>query len=334
VVRQCDYSLPQPAQRFSPRDFDKWLVKQLTQASRVVVCYEAGCFGYEPARRMQRMGAEVLVIAPQNWDERGKRQAHDKLDAMVMCRRLSEYLSGHHKALSIVCIPTPAEEEARAQVRFREQLRRGIRRMQAMGRSLLLQREVRVSGRWWRGSTWTELCAKVPAWVLAQLETWKALIEANELQAAQVERAITAAAPGAELFKGEGRLSHEVLRREMLKAERFQNSRQVGNYFGLCPSESSSGSSQLRGSITKTGNPRLRRILIEMAWRLVRYQPEYRGCKRWAGVLGIKTADQPAPPKSPSSARKKAIVALARQLAVDLWRLNTKRITAAELGLQ
>ena len=46
------------------------------------------------------------MIAPQNWDEQGKRQVNDKHDALVMCRRLSEYLAGHHKALSIVRIPS------------------------------------------------------------------------------------------------------------------------------------------------------------------------------------------------------------------------------------
>ena len=70
------------------------------------MCYEAGCFGYEPARRMQAMGVEVYVIAAQNWDEQGKGQVNDKHDAQVMCRRLSEYLGGHGKALSIVRIPS------------------------------------------------------------------------------------------------------------------------------------------------------------------------------------------------------------------------------------
>jgi len=50
------------------------------------------------------------VIAPQNWDEQGKRQVNDKHDALVMCRRLSEYLAGHHQALSIVRIPSQEEE--------------------------------------------------------------------------------------------------------------------------------------------------------------------------------------------------------------------------------
>jgi transposase len=153
VVRQMDQSTPQPAQKFGPQAFYPWLEKQRHLAERVVVCYEAGCFGYEPARRMQAMGAEVYVIAPQDWDEQGKRQVNDKLDAQVMCRRLSEYLAGHRKALSMVRIPSSEEEARRAQGRMRDQLRRQIRRMQAMGRSLLLQREMAVSGRWWKGRT-------------------------------------------------------------------------------------------------------------------------------------------------------------------------------------
>ena len=59
VVRQIENSQPQPAQRFSPELFYRWLEKQRRLAERVVVCDEAGCFGYEPARRMQALGVEV-----------------------------------------------------------------------------------------------------------------------------------------------------------------------------------------------------------------------------------------------------------------------------------
>jgi hypothetical protein len=61
VVRQFDHSAPQPAQKFEPEGFYRWLGKQQRVAQRVVVCYEAGCFGYVAARRMRAMGAEVLV---------------------------------------------------------------------------------------------------------------------------------------------------------------------------------------------------------------------------------------------------------------------------------
>jgi hypothetical protein len=78
VVRQIDQSSPQPAQKFGPPAFYCWLEKQRHLAERVVVCYEVGCFGYEPARRMEAMGAEVYVIAPQDWDEQHKGQVNDK----------------------------------------------------------------------------------------------------------------------------------------------------------------------------------------------------------------------------------------------------------------
>lgn len=94
------------------------------------------------------------MIAPQNWDEQGKRQVNDKHDAQVICRRLSEYLAGHEKALSIVRIPSPQEEERRARGRLREQMQRELRGIQAMGRSLLLQWEMPVRGRWWAQLSW------------------------------------------------------------------------------------------------------------------------------------------------------------------------------------
>ena len=127
VVRQLDHSMVQPAQRFEPKRFYRWLEKQKGKAGRIAVCYEAGCFGYEPARRMEAMGVEVYVIAPQNWDEQGKRQVNDKHDAAVMCRRLSEYLDGHRKALCIVHIPSREEEEKRAEGRFRQRRKRSER---------------------------------------------------------------------------------------------------------------------------------------------------------------------------------------------------------------
>ena len=323
VVRQHDYAEPQPAQKFSPGKFQEWLKRELQLAERVVVCYEAGCFGYEPARAMQRLGAEVLVIAPQDWDEEHKRQVNDRHDAQVMCRRLSEYLSGHRKALSVVCIPTPEQEAERAQGRYREQLRRQIRRLQAMGRSLLLNRQMVIGGRWWQGETWTRIERTMPPWVTEKLSGLRCVLLETERQALVVERQLVAAAPR-DLFYGEGGLSHELWRRELLDPHRFRNRRQVGNYFGLCPSESSSGPRQRRGAITKHGHPQLRRLMVELAWRVVRYQPQYRGLQRWQAVLSSKASP---------ALRRKAIVALARCLAVDLWRMATGRATAADLGL-
>jgi transposase len=325
VVRQIDHREPQPTQKFRPEIFFGWLEKQRGLAERVVVCYEAGCFGYEPARQMQAMGVEVYVVAPQNWDEQGKRQVNDKHDAQVMCRRLSEYLCGHRKALSMVRIPSREEEAARAQGRMRDQLRRELRRMQAIGRSLLLAQRIAVSGRWWRGTSWQRISKAAPPWVVALLERWKKAIEPIEKQAEEIEAELRADAPAQELLFGEGELTHELLARELIDPQRFRNARQVGNYFGLCPSESSSAERRRMGSSTKHGNPRLGRFMVELAWRISRFQPRYRAVRRWAAVL--------YGPKSCAAARKKAIVALARRLAVDLWRIATGRVQAKDLGL-
>jgi len=327
VVRQMDHALVQPAQRFEPAGFYQWLEKEKQKAERVAVCYEAGWFGYEPARRMQGMGVEVYVIAPQSWDEQGKRQVNDKVDAAVMCRRLSDYLDGHRKALSVVHIPSRQEEEQRAAARFREQLCREMRRIGAMGRSLLLQREMAVRGRWWCGRTWELITQGMPAWVVRQLQIWKELLEQLEKRIDQEERQLRATAAAEPVLFGEGELTHVLLQRELMDLKRFKNARQLGNYFGLCPSENTSGERRRLGPITKHGNPRLRRVMVELAWRIVRFQPQYVALRRWGPVL---REDK----RSSAAARKKAIVAVARRLAVDLWRIAIGRKKAEELGLR
>ncbi|HWA10851.1 MAG TPA: transposase, partial [Opitutaceae bacterium] len=107
---------------------------------------------------------------------------------------------------------------------------------------------------------------------------------------------------------------------------RFRNRRQVASYTGLCPSEHSSGQSRLQGSITRHGNPRVRHLLVEAVWRLFKFQPHYRAIAKWVPALTAL--------KISGARKKKIIVAIARQLAVDLWRIATGRTTAAALGLQ
>jgi len=68
--------------------------------------------------------------------------------------------------------------------------------------------------------------------------------------------------------------------------------------------------------LPKAENPRLRAALVELAWRLVRFQPNYKPVVKWCQTL-CKGA------LATGTARKKAIVAVARQLAVYLWRIRT-----------
>src|SRR5215471_14550874 len=72
VVRQLDHATPQPAQKFTPKDFLVWAQKQLGQAQAVYSCYEAGPFGYGLHRQLTALGIENVVVRPQDWDEHHK----------------------------------------------------------------------------------------------------------------------------------------------------------------------------------------------------------------------------------------------------------------------
>src|SRR6202008_2569853 len=125
---------------------------------------------------------------------------------------------------------------------------------------------------------------------------------------------------------GLGKLTSVMLTREIWNWHRFNNRRAISSYTGLCPGERTSGSKRVPGSVTKRGNPRLRAALVECAWRMVRFQPNYPPVKKRLTILA-KGA------RATGAQRKKAIVAVARHLAVDLWRIHTGRSSAAQLGL-
>jgi transposase len=107
-------------------------------------------------------------------------------------------------------------------------------------------------------------------------------------------------------------------------ARMTENRRQVASYTGLCPGVSGTARSFVNLSVNKCGNQRLRAVLVELAWLLPRYQPQYVPLLRWKAVLSGKNR----------AAKKKAVVALARRLAVDLWRINTGQTTPEQLGLK
>ena len=126
------------------------------------------------------------------------------------------------------------------------------------------------------------------------------------------------------LPKGMGRLTHENIETEVRDWNRFSSRRAIASYSGLTGGVSSSGESRSDLSITKAGNRRLRTELVELSWRFLLYQPDYYLVKKWGFVLNN--------PKAHSRARRRAIIAFARQLLVDLWRWKTGRRTPEQFG--
>jgi transposase len=323
VVRQIDGATPQPPQRFTPEKFMDFVQKQLTLAEHIYCCYEAGPFGYGLHRNLTKLGIVNYVVVPCNWDEHHKGVKTDKKDALALCRRLSDYVNGNKTAFSIVRIPTEEEEKLKAQNRLREQVKKTRQRIQAQGRSLLLMSGIQVRGRWWKGKTWYEIEKEAPHWVIDALKHMIDLVLPVEAKEAELTKELEDSVKEQELPYGFGKLTYAQLEREIMDWGRFNNRRQVSSYTGLCPREYSSGSTRIQGSVNKHGNPNVRAALVELSWRLIRWQPSYPPIQKRIEVLGSKK----------SALKKKAIVAIARQLAVDLWRLFTGQTTRKNLGL-
>ena len=323
VVRLLDHSAPQPAQRFTWAKFRAWIKPQLALADAVHSCYEAGPFGYGLHRELVALGVQNVVVQPVCLDERHTGVNHDKSDAKELALRLDRYAAGNSHALATVRVPTPEQEQQRIESRQREQLRREVQRLAAQGRSLLLTQGQREKAGWWQGRRWEALKVKLPAWLLPRLEVFRRVLATLTAELATATTALETSAPALRP-KGLGGLTYAVVEREIGQWDRFTNRRQVGSYTGLCGGVSASGNSRHQLPITKHGNVRLRTALIELAWRLVLWQRDCKLVQRWWPVLGN--------PKASKAAKKKAIVAMARQMAVDLWRWRTGRVKPETLG--
>lgn len=325
VVRIIDGGAPQPAQRFKPVAFLLWCAKQLTLADQVFSCYEAGPLGYGLHRELEKMGVTNRVVRPRDWDEYDKKVKTDQRDATALAECLDRYVGGNTRAFCVVRVPTHEEECRRSLSRQRQRFQEEKQRLAGQGRGTALYYGHRLKGSWWHKSQWEELAPSLPAILIELLEPLRRLIAAVELELAVRTKEVEAAAPAA-LPAGLGKLTSQILEREVADWNRFQNRRQVASYTGLCPREDTSSGRRFQGAITKHGNRRLRPVLVECMWRLIRYQPDYRGFKKWQAVL--------LDGKAGASRRKKAIVALARVFAVDWWRVRTGRVQAADLGLK
>jgi transposase len=327
VVRQIDGGTPQPGQRFSRAGLLNWAKKQLALSREVYSCYEAGPFGYGLHRQLEAIGVKNLVVRPRDWDDYGKKVKTDKRDARALTEALDRYVRGNKRALAVVRVPTEKEEQQRSASRQREAFSRELQRLAAMGRSHSLYYGERLKGQWWKPRRWKQLEKELPSIVLKLLAPLRRLILAVEEELGEATAAIQAQADTVRP-KGLGALSAELIAREIGDYYRFSNRRQVASYTGLCPSEHSSGNHRFQGSVTKHGNPRLRRLLVEAVWRLLCFQPKYIRLEKWWAQLHRHRG------KLSSAWKKKMVVAIARQFMIDLWRINTGRCSCEDLGLE
>jgi transposase len=319
LVVQVDGSVPMRALKMKPGEVGVLVSELLRGGLEVHACYEAGPCGYGLYRQLKQLGAECYVVAPVKLSD-GRQQKTDSLDARALTERLDRYASGNKKAFSAVRVPSMQEEERRSQYRYREQLKKSVQQWASRGKSLLLSQGYVVSGKWWGPRKWVQLREALPKWLEEQLEQMREILLQMDKQQQACKRAIEESVKKP-IPLGVGKLSWAVIESEVCDWNRFNNRREVSSYTGLCPGIHQSGGSARTLSINRQGNARLRGMLVEMVWRLLRWQPDYPGVRKLQQGM-VKGA-----------ARKKLVVAAARQLAVDLWRLATGQSTPEKLGL-
>lgn len=321
VCRQIEGRLPQPAQARSWAQCVAWIAAHVHSGATVHTCYEAGPCGYGLHRQLTALGVDNLVVAPQLWDERGRRVKTDRRDARALCQRLERYLAGNTEAFSVVRVPTPEQEQRRALGRQRGAVLKERQRCVVRGHGLMLAQGVQAPTDWWQPAHWPEWAAALPEWLRGHVHYWQSQAVRLDQEVTRLTGAVEALTGPAPRPKGLGALTAALLETEILDWHRFQNRRQVGSYTGLCPGEHSTGDRRKQGAVTKCGNPRVRHQLIEAAWRLAQWQPDYPPLRKLRAAGGVR-------------ARKRAIVAVARRLAVDLWRIHTGQCSAERLGLR
>ena len=319
VCLQVDGALPERPQRMDAQQLVALVTALVKAKIKVYVSQEGGPCGYGLHRRLEQAGATSFVVVAKTLAD-GRNQKSDGLDATALTDNLDRYLRGHTKAFSTVTVPTVQQEQDRARGRLRGQLKKSRHQWEARGRSLLLAQGFHISGQWWKKSRWEALLKDLPDWLVTELEIMRTQITSLDTAEKARRTELEAAAPK-QLPKAIGALTWVLLAREICDWGRFKNRRQVASYTGLCPGGYQSGGTKRDGHINRHGNPRVRHLLIELVWRLVRWQPDYPPIQKL--VAGV----------AKGAARRKLAVAAARRLAVDLWRLATKQTTPEKLHL-
>ena len=278
------------------------------------IAYEAGPTGFSLSRRLTESGHTVIVAAPSRIPRPCTRGAKtDRLD----CIRLAEYVA--KGMLKPIAVPTEADEAKRSLVRRRHQLADNFRKAKTRIKALLLFLGVEEPPglwMWTRGSikALSQLdLNKAARWTLDSLLIELSCLEDNltalkgHLAELSKDKAHRKAIKCLESVPGVGPVVANTFLLELFSPERFTRGEEVASYLGLAPMVRQSGESQKGGRIRPVGQNRLKSLLVEAAWI-------WRAKDPWANAFYGKLLSR-------TGIAQKAIIGLARKLAIILWRL-------------
>ena len=299
----------------------------LAPGIRVVVMYEAGQDGFWIQRALAARGYEALVVdaASIPVERRARRAKTDRLDAIRLVLALRGWLRGERDRMRVVRVPTVEAEGQRHLVRDRGTLQKEIGQHRDRLRKLLStvgcwgSIEGDLAGRLERGEVRGYGGSELPAALQERLRRECERLALVEEQLAQLEKTLPEQLPEAVRqrmaqlmrLKAVGPVGAQRLLLELFWRQ-FNNRREVGACVGLVPQPYDSGQSRVDQGISKAGNRRVRALLVEMAWMWLRWQPQSELAQWFA-----KRTSGAGPNKR---GKRIAIVAVARRLAILLWR--------------
>lgn len=300
---------------------------KLRGGTPVISCYEAGRDGFWLHRYVVAQGVTNHVVDSSSIEvnRRARRAKTDRLDLAGLLNLLARYLQGDRRVWRVVRVPSVSEEDARHLHRTWEAVQQDRTRLINRLKGLLTSVGVRLR----LGDDFERRLATVRLWDGAPLpdgitqrltRVWRQLAfldtQLEELAAARTALAparttltgrYVAALP---TLRGIGPIGAWVLATEIFGWREIRNGRQLGALVGLVPAPFQSGETSHDQGITRAGNKHVRRLMVQLAWSWLRYQPTS-GLSRWYrerfGGGGKRM-------------RRIGIVALARKLLIALWR--------------
>ncbi|KVZ77675.1 IS110 family transposase [Burkholderia ubonensis] len=288
----------------------------------VYSCYEAGRDGFWLHRWLTEQCIVNLVVdsASIEVNRRARRAKTDRLDSDKLLSMLMRYYGGERRVWAVARIPTPEQEDDRRLHRELERLRKEHTAHTNRIRSLLVLHNLRVryvGGRIWT-HWWTRqrelLAPGLRAEIEREYERLALVRQQIRLLEVQQDRQVRSGAhPGMALLAqlaGIGAGSACTLVRELFGWRQFLNRRELAGCLGLTPTPYASGTSEVELGISKAGNRRCRWLMVELAWSWLRLQPGSQ-LSRWFNQRFAGAGKR---------LRRIGIVALARRLAIALWR--------------
>jgi transposase len=299
----------------------------LADDAQVVSCYEAGRDGFWLHRYLTGLGVRNVVVDSSSIavDRRARRAKTDRLDARSLLGMLVRHYGGDQDVWSVIRIPTVEHEDRRRVHREIERLKSEKTGHTNRIRGLLTLHGVRLgaisasfatlldSARLYDGSP---LPAELRAELVREHERLelvrRQLRQLEETRLARVKEQAPCDGKVSMLMrlKGVGINCAWVLGHELFGWRSFENRRQLAGCVGLTPTPFQSGASNRDQGISKSGNPRVRALLMEIAWGWLRWQPDSALSKWFGAKFGSGTGRM----------RRVGIVALARRLLIALWR--------------